>query len=250
MIQFLKLISSISLWLYGACIIVLLFSIRSWWMAQREKQRTIFSLEQEVAGERASRALSFAVLSLLLVGLVYYADVSASTALPGVPERSPTPNIALIFNTPTATVPPPTPTPAPPTPTPLRPQPPATATARPAPTSPPLPTSIPLPPNCPEPSARIVSPGVDAHLFGMVPIMGTVSIANFQYYKIEYGVGEQPRQFVVIGDLHRTAVVDGLLETLNVSALPPGTYQLRLTAVDRTGNFPIPPCLVRVILGE
>lgn len=257
MIQLLRFISSISLLLYGACALVFLFSIRSWWMAQQEGQRTIYGLEKEVAAERANRAVTLALFAIALAALVYFADANASVAGTVAPPRSPTPNLAL-FITPTATVPAPTPTSPPPSPTPLRggiggpppssPNPPA---ARPTATSPPAPpTPVPQAPFCPDLAARIVSPGTDAYLMGTVPIIGSANIANFQYYKIEYGIGDQPQQWAVLGELHRRPVVDGVLETVNASAFQPGVYRLRLTVVDNTGNFPIAPCSVRVNIGQ
>lgn len=254
MIQLLNFISSISLLLYGACALVLLFSIRSWWNAQRERQRTIYGLEKEVANERALRALTIAFVAIAVAALVYAADANAMP-VPVTPQRSPTPNLAL-FITPTATVPPPTPTPAPPTPTPLRssgsPSAPIPPTPKAPPTNPrpPTATTISPLPNCPDPSARITAPGVDAHLAGFVSVTGSANIANFQYYKIEYGVGEQPQGWTVVGELHRQPINDGVLATFNADAFPPGVYRLRLTVVDQRGNFPIVPCAVRVVLGQ
>jgi len=49
----------------------------------------------------------------------------------------------------------------------------------------------------------------------------------------------------VVGQLHRSAVSGGVLETFNSSAYPSGTYTLRLVVVDQTGNFP-EPCRVTV----
>jgi hypothetical protein len=255
-IQLLNFIGSISLLLYAACAFVLLLSVRSWLLASRERQRTIYGLEKEVAGERALRALTFGVLSLALGGIVYMAGTNA-VPLPAAPSISPTPNLAL-FITPTATVPPPTPTSAPPTPTPLRGGGPvSTATPvlpraqQPTPVPPSLPpTAVPPAAECPNPLARIVAPGVDTHLTGVVQVIGSASIPNFQYYKLEYGAGEQPQRWNVIGDLHRRSISDSVLETFNSAALPAGVYYLRLTVVDMSGNFPIAPCAVRVILGS
>ena len=41
------------------------------------------------------------------------------------------------------------------------------------------------------------------------------------------------------------AVQDGLLIEFNTRTVPRGEYQLRLTAVDRTGNYP-EPCVIGV----
>jgi hypothetical protein len=256
-IQLLNFISSIALLLYAAVALIVLFAIRSWWLAQHERRRTIYGLEKEVAGERALRALVIALLAMAMGTLVYFADTNA-VPVPAAPQRSPTPNLAL-FITPTATVPPPSPTPAPPTPTPLRGGQPAGASTptitapglRATSTSPPSPpTPVPVSPACPNPQARIVAPGDNSHLNGVVNIVGSASIANFQYYKIEYGAGEHPSNWNVIGDLRRNQVSEGVLQTFNAAAFPPGVYYLRLTVVDLTGNFPIAPCAVRVFIGS
>lgn len=250
MIQLLNFISNVKLFLYAGCALVFLAAIRYWWSARSERKRTIYGLEKEVAGERSLRALTFAALSLGVAFLIYLADTNAPAA-PASPQRSPTPNVAL-FITPTATVPPPTPTAAPPTPTPLRGGGLATATATPhgpAPTSPPPPTVVTLPPDCPDPSVRITSPGIDAHLSGVVSVAGTAAIPNFQYYKVEFAAGDPPQSWHVLGDVRRRQVSGGVLETFNAGTFPPGVYYLRLTVVDQTGNFPVAPCAVRVVLG-
>lgn len=75
--------------------------------------------------------------------------------------------------------------------------------------------------------------------------MGTANIENFDYYKFEFkreGV-EDEWHWV---ESFEIPVEEGLLGTWNVSDLPPGTYILRLTVVDRTGNYPFTPCEVRV----
>ncbi|MBI3732716.1 MAG: hypothetical protein HY259_04570 [Chloroflexi bacterium] len=254
MIPFLKFVSGIALLLYGACLLTFVFAVRAWWTALREQRRSIFQMEKEAAGERALRALTIALGVVALAVLIYYADANASVAVPVAPERSPTPNIALLFNTATPTGLPPPATPAPPSPTPLRglPSPSGTrpaATNTPLPLLQPSPTPLPPPPTCPEPSARLTSPGVDAQLSGLAPIIGTAAIPNFQFYKVEFGANARSGPWRVIGDVHKQPVTDGLLETFDTAGLPPGVYFLQLTVVDRTGNFPFAPCQVRVSIG-
>ncbi len=269
MIQFLNFISSIAWLLYLACGLVVLFAIRSWWGSQVSRQHTIYSLEKEVASDRGTRALMIGFSAVTFGALVFMSNNNASVSAPAAaPSRSPTPNIALLFNTPTVTPTSPAPTLPPPSPTPLRggnpppvqpsptnqppqqksptPKPTATATETPAPAPS---TPIPLPPSCPDLSARIISPGTDAHLSGSVPIIGTANIANFQYYKIEFGAGDQPSSWKVLGDVHRRPVTDNVLEVMNTASFAPGVYRLRLTVVDQSGNFPIAPCSVRVVIG-
>ena len=82
---------------------------------------------------------------------------------------------------------------------------------------------------------------------GNMPIRGTANVPGFQYYKIEVAPGASPQdqEWTVIGQLHRTPVVSGVLETFNSGAYPPGTYTVRLVVVDNTGNYP-EPCRVTV----
>lgn len=68
---------------------------------------------------------------------------------------------------------------------------------------------------------------------------------GFSYYKVEWGVGERPILWNVVGALHNNAVPDGWLETWNTAGLANGIYKLRLFAVSTRGQFPA-PCEVRV----
>lgn len=82
---------------------------------------------------------------------------------------------------------------------------------------------------------------------GNVPVRGTASNPSFQYYKIEVGPGANPKEheWTVVGQLHQSAVSNGVLETFNSNAYPVGTYTLRLVVVDQTGNYP-EPCRVTI----
>jgi hypothetical protein len=77
-------------------------------------------------------------------------------------------------------------------------------------------------------------------LEGVVEIWGTADIDQFQYYKVEYGVGETPPGWVVIDDLKDGPVSEGVLVVWNTAGFTSGTYILRLTVVDITGNYPLP----------
>jgi hypothetical protein len=82
---------------------------------------------------------------------------------------------------------------------------------------------------------------------GNFAVRGTAAGPDFDYYKIEVGPGANPadHEWVVVGQLHKSSVSGGVLETFNSSAYAPGTYTLRLVVVDVTGNFP-EPCKVTV----
>ena len=74
----------------------------------------------------------------------------------------------------------------------------------------------------------------------MVPVFGTAQHASFKYYKLEYAIGANSKNWSYF-DGGEAPVQDGRLGTLNAGALPPGTYSIRVVVVDNTGNFP-PPC--------
>ena len=116
----------------------------------------------------------------------------------------------------------------------------------PAPT--PIPTPTPQIAVC-APWANITEPTVNAELdgSGITFVRGTATIDNFWFYKLEFGFGEWPTEWFVIEDLHYAPVVNGYLGDWKTGALPEGVYQLRLTVVDKTGNYP-EPCQVQVIV--
>lgn len=97
---------------------------------------------------------------------------------------------------------------------------------------------------CPSPGVQISSPGNGQHVSGAVDIYGTANIDNFQFYKVEYSGGGG---FSVIGDLVYTPVSGGYLTTWNAGGFGSGTYTLRLTVVDVSGNYPA-PCEISVII--
>jgi LysM repeat protein len=112
----------------------------------------------------------------------------------------------------------------------------------------PTPTPTPQVAVC-APWANITEPTVNAELdgSGITFVRGTAAIDNFWFYKLEFGCGEWPTEWSVIGELHYEPVVSGYLGDWKTGALPEGVYQLRLVVVDGTGNYP-EPCQVRVIV--
>lgn len=92
--------------------------------------------------------------------------------------------------------------------------------------------------NCPQPTVRIT--GI---VTGRPPwwlVSGSAAIANLEYWKAELSADGQAWAL-----LYRSAapVADGQLIEFNTRTVPPGGYQLRLVAVDKTGNYG-PPCTV------
>jgi hypothetical protein len=91
---------------------------------------------------------------------------------------------------------------------------------------------------------NITWPEVNAHVGGVVEVRGTANIENFWYYKIEFAAGANPSDWYWIGpDGGKNPVEGGVLLTWDTAGLSPGEYSLRLTVVDKTGNYP-PPCQV------
>ncbi len=84
---------------------------------------------------------------------------------------------------------------------------------------------------------QITSPEMGAEVRGLVVIRGSASVPNFQFYKIEFGVGPNPSQWAIVGSLHETPVINGQLEVWDTTKIPDGVYTLRLQAVKRDGNY-------------
>ena len=75
-------------------------------------------------------------------------------------------------------------------------------------------------------------------------VYGTATIPNLEYWKAELSADGQGWAL-----LYRSAaaVGDGLLIEFNTRTVPKGAYQLRLLAVDRTGNYG-EPCTVGITI--
>ncbi len=84
---------------------------------------------------------------------------------------------------------------------------------------------------------EIISPEMSAELRGVVPIIGSASVPNFQFYKVEWGVGPNPDEWAVIGELHDQPMINGELEVWDTNGVPDGVYTLRLQAVKQDGNW-------------
>lgn len=233
-----KFIADNAAWFYGLCAVLALLFLRVAWGARRERLQAIFTLEKEAAVKREGRLLWIALALFAFLGLIFSLEryVAPSIALPEEPVATPT---LLLLPTPSATPAPPTATP---TATATRLRPTRPATIPPTPTETPTPAPVGPPPQCPNPAARITAPGAGSTVSGVVQFTGTANVENFQYYKMELGVGPSPTEWAFLFS-RDTPVVDGLLGSWDSATVPPGTYTIRLVVVDRTGNYP-PPCQV------
>ena len=231
-------------WFYGLCALIILLQLRTLLKAGQERSNTMFTVEKEVWAHRQRRAISRVVVILVIVAVVagcnqyLLPNINLEQYASPTPTHTlPIPTLEQATLTPSAT---PTSTPE------------SVATATIAPTQQPTvavvatvtPVSV-APASCSDPNIQITGPGMDAQVSGAVSIIGTASGALFNFYKVEYAIGEDPQQWNVIGNTHSQAVVGGTLATLQTQGLPNGTAWIRLTVVDVTGNYPN-PCQVRI----
>jgi len=239
LISVLDFITQHTIWLYLICLFVILFQVRAFALARRNRINTIFTIEREIAAHGEGRAMTNIGMALGIVVIITALKYYVVPTIDITELVEPTPTVVLIIPT------------EEPTPTPTAEEP--TLTPRPRPTrrkidTPVPPTATPLPPApCPDPNTRITSPGVGAVLSGIVVIRGTANHGSFQFYKVEYGQGEQPSSWHGMNEIHKAPVIDGVLEEFDTTRLPNGVYWFQLTVVDNTGNFP-PPCRVRVLI--
>jgi hypothetical protein len=231
----LDLIEQRTIWLYILCLVVILYNLRGYLMARSDRVNTIFPVEREVAAHKEGRALSNIglMLGVAVVATALRFYVAPTIDIEELVEPTPTVGLLIATSTPTAT------------PVVMSP----TATPRPSPTRPPAvvvatavpPAATPLPaPICPDANTCITSPRNNTTVSGVIAIQGTANHAQFQFYKVEHGVGETPNDWHSIGSIVRSPVVDGVLLSFNTASLPNGVYWLKLTVVDITGNFPAP----------
>jgi hypothetical protein len=239
-----NLIKEYAPWIYGACALVALWYLRVAFSARHERRYAVFSLEREAAMNRTYGAWTVAIALLVVMGLVYLTSTVVLEAVRPLTSEIMTPTPIVVTPsraTPTLPVPEATPTDVPtarPRPT-LRPQPTVAVTVAPPPPAV-------QGPRCADARAVISSPGINAAVSGMVPIIGTAAHPQFQYYKLEYGAGPTPSVWSYFDGGDR-AVQGGRLGTLNASALAPGTYAIRVVVVDKTGNF-VEPCQTVVVI--
>jgi hypothetical protein len=86
--------------------------------------------------------------------------------------------------------------------------------------------------------AVITSPRDRAVVRDKVSIQGTATHPEFWKYEVAYSPEPNPEdQWILIGMVHETQVVDNVLETWDTTLLPDGNYSLRLRVVRRDGNY-------------
>lgn len=239
------IIREFSPWIYGACAVAALWYLRVVLVARHDRRYAVFSLEREQALNRVFGAWGAAFGIVIVMGAVYALSTVVFRAVePQLTADRPTPTPAFVAvgGTPTATptLPEPDVTITPtatkkaskPTPRP-------TATRNPnAPT--PGPTEPPVQrPRCATTRTVITQPGVGQSVTGAVAVFGTAIVDNFAFYKLEYRVAGTSGDWSYFAG-GEAPVNNGRLGTLN--PLPPGAYDIKLTVVDKSAQFPDEPC--------
>lgn len=87
-----------------------------------------------------------------------------------------------------------------------------------------------------KPQASINDPAENDVISENKVITGIATDTNFANYKVEYGAGEDPTEWTMIGDVHETPVEGGTLEELNIELLEDGIYTIKLTVTDKCDN--------------
>jgi hypothetical protein len=84
----------------------------------------------------------------------------------------------------------------------------------------------------------ITNPPSNAIVRGAVQITGSADHPAFQFYIIEFS--PEPvsgNQWQIIGNIHETPVINGVLENWDTTLIPDGSYTLRLRVVRLDGNY-------------
>ncbi|MGQ9668149.1 MAG: hypothetical protein ACUVWB_12630 [Anaerolineae bacterium] len=85
--------------------------------------------------------------------------------------------------------------------------------------------------------AVITSPQSLTTVRGAVVIEGSASHPEFWKYEVHYAPEPNPTNWVLIGSVHETPVVNGRLEVWDTTLVSDGIYSLRLRVARRDGNY-------------
>ncbi len=102
-------------------------------------------------------------------------------------------------------------------------------------------------PDCPDNRIALSAPKVNALVQGSVAIVGSVTLEERWYYKLEWAPADSAAYAYFGGNTR--SVANGVLGNLETRDLPNGATTIRVTVVDDTGNYP-PPCEVAVVVAN
>jgi len=97
-------------------------------------------------------------------------------------------------------------------------------------------------------AVSITNPGAGSTVTGSVQVLGRAASDAFQSYRLEYGQGIAPTNWIYIGQ-STVPVQNGALGVWNTSPLAPGTYTLRLVVTDRERGIIMASVVVNVFGG-
>ncbi len=100
---------------------------------------------------------------------------------------------------------------------------------------------------CRNASATITSPAMDSHVADIVQVRGTATHPILAYWKVEYRT-DGSTNYAMLGN-GDTPVTNDILARLSSKTLPNGVYWLRLTVVQKDGNYAV-PCEIRVTIAN
>lgn len=257
-------------WIYAICGLVALYQLYRIWLVRGERKQAVFSLEREKAIHDTYGIFGVALVLLIIMGFTYFVSTTLATAVAPLVSEALQPTPALPFvatptNTPLAVTATPTWTPtlspdATPeiegTPTPLSSEEAATAAETaaavaaensPTPEPTPVPTPVVVAPNCADTRAALFRPGQNEVVRGVLNIIGRATHESFQYYKVEYAPGANASGGFAYLAGGNNPVENGVLASVDTTALGNGEWTLQLVVVDQTGNWP-PPCQVTITI--
>lgn len=246
MASFVRLIQQFAFVFYAACLVGIVWSLRTAWLAWRERGNTLYALEREASVARTRRALVTALGFLGLAAVIFFIAGFIAPSLPAEAIPTPTPSVPLFTPTPTHT-PVPTPTPD----TSATPEPgvnPTLTVVEPIVTSTPPPMALPLPPaSCPDPRVRITAPGDGQTFSAPFQIYGTASTENFGFYKFVLNGPATNFEDRTASEVVKTPVTEGYLGTFDPTLVlqSPGNYRFSLVVVDNVGNE-APHCTINL----
>lgn len=107
---------------------------------------------------------------------------------------------------------------------------------------------LPVVPTCADERVVLEYPLDGQFIFtSTIPIYGTSTHGNFDYWKLEYKQQDDPSDNFSFLYRSDEPVTNDLMTTVDVSHLANDDYILRLMTVDKTGNYP-EPCTINIYL--
>ena len=212
-------------WIYVFLGLVGLFFIRNFVLAWQELRGASFSLERDHAQSRLNQS-AFVLVFLIVIAVTEFILVSfVAPSLPGA-NLLPTPTLSLLVT--------------------------ATSTISPGVTESPvngIPTAILENANATQQSGctpgqiEIAAPQNGQEVSGVVEVLGSASIPNFGFYKLEMKLPDDPSWLTL--QAGNITIQNGKLGDWDTRRLSPGEYQLGLVVVDNQARLSL-PCVVQV----